>query len=80
MFLQEIRFVFKICNKQLAGEHYVPLKQYLYGYASGKLNRRQLVALCEVSTVVHSVIIISFLVHILFSLLSLSADSGLHGY
>ena len=45
---QEIRCVFKVCNKQLTEDHYSALRKHLYAYSSGKLNHRQLIALCEV--------------------------------
>ena len=48
--LQEIRGLFRICTPQFAGEQYRPIRKFLYGYTSGKLSHKQLVALCEVRT------------------------------
>ena len=45
---QEIRGLFRVCNKHFEEDQYDTLRQYLYNYTTGKLNHRQLLALCEV--------------------------------
>ena len=47
--MQEIRGVFKVCKLQLTKERYSSIRQYMYGFASGQLTHKQLLALCEVS-------------------------------
>lgn len=47
-----------MCREQLKGEHYATLRQYIYGYSTGALSNRQLLALCEVSFSVYDIVLV----------------------
>ncbi|XP_064383534.1 uncharacterized protein LOC135332129 isoform X2 [Halichondria panicea] len=43
----EIRGVFRVCKLQLTKERYSSVRQHMYGFASGRLSHKQLLAVCE---------------------------------
>ena len=45
-----------MCREQLKDEHYAPLRQFIYGYSTGALSNRQLLALCEVRLSVYMLV------------------------